>query len=77
MKKYIITIALATVVLTACTSNRSAIASAPETISWNAFCAARGFDRIDKSETAVNEYLDAWCGSADEEAALTAAGVEL
>lgn len=77
MKKSIIPLAIATIVLAGCTTNRTAIADRYETISWNAFCDARGFDRADKSEATVNEYLDAWCGSADEEAALTAAGVEL
>lgn len=47
-----------------------------EDASWNAFCDARGYDRNDDTYPVINEYVDTWCGSADEEAALIAAGVE-
>ncbi|WP_279113330.1 MULTISPECIES: lipoprotein [Bacteroidales] len=76
MKKYIITLALATALLTGCTSNKVALENLRGEISWNAFCDARGYDRTDNTYTAVNEYLDTWCGSVDEEAALIEAGVE-
>lgn len=78
MKKYIITLALATAMLTGCTSTKLAAVSDNERgeISWNAFCDARGYDRADNTYTAVNEYLDTWCGSVDEEAAFIKAGVE-
>ena len=78
MKKYIILIALSVAALTACTSTKLASVSDNERgeISWNAFCDARGYDRTDNTYTAVNEYLDTWCGSVDEEAALIEAGVE-
>jgi len=76
MKKYIITLALATALLTGCTSNKGALENLRGEISWNAFCDARGYDRTDNTYTAVNEYLDTWCGSVDEEAALIEAGVE-
>ncbi len=78
MKKYIITLALATAMLTGCTSTKLAAVSDDERgeISWNAFCDARGYDRADNTYTAVNEYLDTWCGSVEEETALIDAGVE-
>lgn len=78
MKKYIITLALATAMLTGCTSTKLTSVSDNERgeISWNAFCDARGYDRNDNTYSAVNEYLDAWCGSVEEEAALVEAGVE-
>ncbi len=78
MKKYIITLALATALLTGCTSTKLAAVSDNERgeISWNAFCDARGYDRADNTYSAVNEYLDTWCGSVEEETALIEAGVE-
>lgn len=78
MKKYIITLALATAMLTDCTSTKLVAVSDNERgeISWNAFCDARGYDRADNTYSAVNEYLDTWCGSVDEEAAFIKAGVE-
>lgn len=74
MKKYIITLALATALLTGCT--KVALDNLRGEISWNAFCDARGYDRNDNTYTAVNEYLDTWCGSVEEETALIEAGVE-
>lgn len=76
MKKYIITLALATALLTGCSSNKVALDNLRGEISWNAFCDARGYDRADNTYSAVNEYLDTWCGSVDEGAALIEAGVE-
>lgn len=76
MKKYIITLALATALLTGCTSNKVALDNLRGEISWNAFCDARGYDRNDNTYSAVNEYLDTWCGSVEEETALIEAGVE-
>ena len=76
MKKYIITLALASALLTGCSSNKVALDNLRGEISWNAFCDARGYDRADNTYSAVNEYLDTWCGSVDEEAALIEAGVE-
>lgn len=46
-----------------------------EEISWVEFCKARGYDVHDNSATAVDEYLDTWCGSTEEEEALTRNGV--
>ncbi len=78
MKKYIILIALSVAVLTGCTTNKLASVSdeVRGEISWNAFCAARGYDRNDNTYLTVNEYLDTWCGSVDEENAFNKAGVE-
>lgn len=76
MKKYILILSLATVLLTGCKTNRVALDNLRAEISWNAFCDARGYDRNDNTYLTINEYLDAWCGSVDEEAALIKAGVE-
>ena len=78
MKKYIILIALLAAVLTGCNSSKLASVSDNERgeISWNAFCDARGYDRNDNTYTAVNEYLDTWCGSVEEENAFIKAGVK-
>lgn len=42
---------------------------ASEEISWIEFCKARGYDADDHSEETVNEFLDTWVGSAEEERA--------
>lgn len=39
--------------------------------SWRAFCASRGYDVATAEEEIIDEYLDAWAGSAEEEKALT------
>lgn len=78
MKKYIILIGLTTSILVGCTTNKLASVSdeVRGEISWNAFCDARGYDRNDNTYLTVNEYLDTWCGSVDEENAFSKAGVE-
>lgn len=45
--------------------------------SWQAFCESRGYDVADTTYDVSVEYLDTWAGSAEEEAALTKAGVKL
>lgn len=45
-------------------------ASAAREASWDAFCAARGYDPEDHSQVHVDEYLDTWRGSTEEETAL-------
>ena len=45
-------------------------------ISWSAFCEARSYDLNDNTYLTINEYLDAWCGSVEEEEAFINAGVE-
>lgn len=44
--------------------------SAPLTsdeISWIEFCKARGYDVHDESDEIINEFLDTWVGSVEEE----------
>ncbi|WP_288880477.1 hypothetical protein [uncultured Bacteroides sp.] len=62
--------------LTGCKSNKVALEQLRADVSWSAFCAARGYDINDNTYPVINEYLDTWCGSVDEEAALIEAGVE-
>lgn len=62
--------------LTGCKSQHVALEERRAEVSWSAFCAARGYDIDDNTGQAVNEYLDTWCGSSDEEAAFIAAGVK-
>lgn len=78
MKKLILTLAIAAT-LTGCSATKDAQSSYDARcaeISWAAFCAARGYDINDNTYQATNEYLDSWCGSADEEAAYIAAGID-
>ncbi|QCD39445.1 MULTISPECIES: hypothetical protein [Bacteroidales] len=76
MKKVTITLALVAALLTGCKSNKVALEQLRADVSWSAFCAARGYDINDNTYPVINEYLDTWCGSVDEEAALIEAGVE-
>lgn len=78
MKNKLAFVFLALVLLAGCTTNKLASVSdeVRGEISWNAFCAARGYDRNDNTYLTVNEYLDTWCGSVDEENAFNKAGVE-
>lgn len=75
MKKLILTLAIAAT-LTGCTTWQSALDARRAEISWSAFCAARGYDLDDTTPETVNDYLDTWCGSADEETALAAARIK-
>lgn len=76
MKKVTITLALVAALLTGCKSNKVALEQLRADVSWSAFCAARGYDINDNTYPVINEYLDTWCGSVYEEAALIEAGVE-
>lgn len=76
MKKTIITLALATAILTGCTTNKAALDQLRADVSWTAFCSARGYDINDNTYPAINEYLDTWCGSVEEEEAFIKAGVK-
>lgn len=40
-----------------------------EEISWVEFCKTRGYDTQDKNEEIINEFLDTWVGSVEEEQA--------
>lgn len=75
MKKIIFTLVILAA-LTGCKSQQVALEERRAEVSWSAFCAARGYDIDDNTGQAVNEYLDSWCGSVDEEAAFIAAGVK-
>lgn len=76
MKKATIILALVAILFTGCKSSQASLDSRRAEISWSAFCAARGYDLNDNTYPAINEYLDTWCGSVDEEAAFIKAGVE-
>lgn len=77
MKKAAIIIAIAAAaILTGCKSSKAVLDVRRAEISWTAFCAARGYDLNDNTYQATNEYLDTWCGSAEEEKAFIKAGVE-
>lgn len=77
MKKATIIIAIAvTAILTGCKSSKAVLDERRAEISWSAFCATHGYDLNDNTCTTVNEYLDAWCGSVEEENAFIKAGVE-
>lgn len=39
----------------------------PEEISWIEFCKARHYDPHTEDEEIINEYLDAWVGTVEEE----------
>lgn len=77
MKKTIIALALiAAAALSGCKTNKVALDKLRAEVSWNSFCAARGYDFDDNTYQAINEYLDTWCGSVEEENAFIKAGVE-
>lgn len=75
MKKAIFILAIAAA-LTGCRPSQATLDQRRADISWNAFCQAHGYDATDTTHLVVNEYLDTWCGSFDEEIALLEAGVE-
>lgn len=41
----------------------------PQEISWVEFCKARGYDTHDNRDEIINEFLDTWVGSVEEERA--------
>lgn len=78
MKAIILTIALATssLLLGGCSTTRNNnydfVIPAREDLSpsWRAFCSSRNYDVATQDSEIVNEYLDTWCGSVEEEQAL-------
>lgn len=76
MKKTIIALTLASVLLPGCSTAKHNLDEYRAYISWIAFCSNRGHSINDNTYDVTNEYLDTWCGSVDEEAAFIAAGVE-
>ncbi len=79
MKKTILTLMLVSALLAGCTAMRKTadLEATRDDLSWTAFCADRGHSLHDRSPETINEYLDSWCGSADEEAVFLAAGLRL
>lgn len=77
MKKYIIALTLVSLLLTGCKTSEQVKQERREYVSWIAFCATRGHDINDNTHSTINEYLDTWCGSVEEEEAFIKAGVEL
>lgn len=78
MKRTILTIVTVAAILSGCNSAKLANVTDEERgeISWAAFCAARGYDINDHTYPTVNEFLDSWCGSVEEEKAFINLGVE-
>lgn len=59
---------IATMIITSIYSPKSTEQTNDE-LSWTEFCKARGYDVHDHSDQVVNEYLDTWIGSTEEEKA--------
>lgn len=76
MKRTILTIATVAAILSGCNSSKAASDAVREEISWSAFCDARGYDKGDNTYLVINEYLDTWCGSPEEEQALIDAEIQ-
>lgn len=66
---------LAGTLLAGCSPLRSVPDFEKGEISWALFCEARGYDPTADAPRQYNEYLDGWCGSAEEEEALINAGI--
>ena len=77
MKKTILHI-LALFLLAGCTSTKQEtdLPERPE-ISWEVFKKIKGCKSTKTHEELVNEYLDTWCGSVEEEKAFIDLGIEL
>ena len=86
MKKATIILALVAILFTGCSSSKTlcpaknssqtTLDSHRADVSWSAFCTARGYDLNDTNYPAINEYLDTWCGSVEEEKAFIKSGIE-
>lgn len=75
MKKLILILTVAGI-STSCHTSQGTLEERRADISWAAFCAARGYNPDDNTYMTINEYLDTWCGSAEEEQAFINAGVK-
>ena len=75
MKKITLTIS-AILLLAGCTSTQKAtdLPERPE-ISWEVFQKIKGCKSTKTHEELVNEYLDTWCGSVEEEKAFIDLGI--
>lgn len=76
MKKATISIVIVAALLSGCKSSQAELDDRREEISWSAFCKSKGYDLTDSSSEVINEYLDTWCGSVEEEKAFINAGVK-
>lgn len=76
MKKVTIILAIVAALLTGCTTSEQALQDRRNYVSWTAFCANRGYNINDNTYPAINEYLDTWCGSVEEEQAFINAGIK-
>lgn len=74
MKKTAFILALASLLLAGCktVSNEGTVIPAREdsSPSWRAFCSAHNYDASTQDTEIINEYLDSWAGSTEEEQAL-------
>lgn len=75
MKKIVFIIAILSTLLASCKTmnpeSNIVIPAREETHpSWGKFCEARHYDINTTDSEIINEYLDTWCGSAEEEQAL-------
>lgn len=75
MKKIMTAIAIAAL-SAGCVSQKANSEQQRYSVSWAAFCNARGYDINDNTYEATNEYFDTWCGSAEEEKAFITAGLK-
>lgn len=76
MKKLILALAVSAMLASCTTSKQATTDEQRDYISWIAFCANRGYNINDNTHEAINEYLDTWCGSVEEEEAFINAGIE-
>lgn len=74
MKKATVILALAAI-LTGCAATAEIPAREDRDLSWQAFCASRGYDPHAEDTDAYDEYLDTWCGSTEEEQAMAKANL--
>lgn len=77
MKKLIITSTLLLASLISCNTTTDLSIEELDRISWSAFCKEFGYnEQTDQNnEQAINDYLDAWRGSASEEEAFAKQGI--
>lgn len=79
MKKFIITSTLLVASLISCNTTNNLSEEELHRISWKAFCNTFGYNnKLDaNNQEAINDYLDSWRGSADEEDAFSKLGINL
>ena len=74
MKKTVFFLALVSILLAGCRtiSNDSVVVPSREEFhpSWKAFCTSRNYVVATTDSEIINEYLDTWVGSVEEEQAL-------